>query len=104
MSVSILVVDDESDVAELFRQHFRREARQAPMSCISPLLVRKHSTSLPSVLQHGRVSGSGAAGTSNSTNVRLTRRKSTLFQWLAIPLWVPTGKDSVPTDSGGIPL
>ena len=28
MSVSILVVDDESDVAELFRQHFRREARQ----------------------------------------------------------------------------
>src|SRR5262249_53745067 len=30
----------------------------------------------------------------------LTRRKSTLFQWLAVPLWVPTGKDSVPTDSG----
>ena len=28
MSVSILVVDDEPDVAELFRQHFRREARQ----------------------------------------------------------------------------
>ena len=28
MSVSILVVDDESDVAELFRQQFRREARQ----------------------------------------------------------------------------
>ena len=28
MSVSILVVDDEIDVAELFRQHFRREARQ----------------------------------------------------------------------------
>ena len=28
MSVSILVVDDESDVADLFRQHFRREARQ----------------------------------------------------------------------------
>ena len=27
MSVSILVVDDETDVAELFRQHFRREAR-----------------------------------------------------------------------------
>ena len=44
------------------------------------------------------------AGTSTSTNVRLTRRKSTLFQWLAVPLWVPTGKDSVPTDSGGIPL
>jgi CheY-like chemotaxis protein len=28
MSVSILVVDDEPDVAELFRQCFRREARQ----------------------------------------------------------------------------
>ncbi len=28
MSVGILVVDDEPDVAELFRQRFRREARQ----------------------------------------------------------------------------
>ena len=28
MSVSILVVDDEQDVAELFRQRFRRETRQ----------------------------------------------------------------------------
>jgi len=28
MSVSILVVDDETHVAEPFRQHFRREARQ----------------------------------------------------------------------------
>ena len=28
MSVSILVVDDELDVAELFRQRFRREVRQ----------------------------------------------------------------------------
>ena len=28
MSVSIMVVDDEPDVAELFRQHFRREVRQ----------------------------------------------------------------------------
>jgi CheY-like chemotaxis protein len=27
MSVSILVVDDEPDVADLFGQHFRREAR-----------------------------------------------------------------------------
>jgi two-component system, response regulator, stage 0 sporulation protein F len=27
MSVSILAVDDEADVADLFRQHFRREAR-----------------------------------------------------------------------------
>jgi CheY-like chemotaxis protein len=28
MSVSLSVVDDEPDVADLFRQHFRREARQ----------------------------------------------------------------------------
>ncbi|HTV89076.1 MAG TPA: response regulator [Stellaceae bacterium] len=28
MSVSILIVDDEPDVAELFRQRFRREVRQ----------------------------------------------------------------------------
>ena len=28
MSVGILVVDDESDVTKLFRQHFRHEARQ----------------------------------------------------------------------------
>jgi CheY-like chemotaxis protein len=28
MSVNILVVDDEPDVADLFRQRFRREARQ----------------------------------------------------------------------------
>ena len=28
MSVSILVVDDEYHVADLFRQHFRREVRQ----------------------------------------------------------------------------
>jgi len=28
MSVSILAVDDETDVADLFRQHFCREVRQ----------------------------------------------------------------------------
>jgi CheY-like chemotaxis protein len=28
MTVSILLVDDEPDVADLFRQRFRREARQ----------------------------------------------------------------------------
>ena len=28
MSVSILIVDDEPDVAEMFRQRFRRETRQ----------------------------------------------------------------------------
>ena len=29
MSVSILVVDDEPDIADLFRQRFRRETRQS---------------------------------------------------------------------------
>ena len=28
MTVSILTVDDEADIVELFRQHFRREVRQ----------------------------------------------------------------------------
>jgi CheY-like chemotaxis protein len=28
VSVSVLTVDDETDVADLFRQHFRREVRQ----------------------------------------------------------------------------
>ena len=28
MSFSILIVDDEPDIADLFRQHFRREVRQ----------------------------------------------------------------------------
>src|SRR5262249_13609275 len=41
-----------------------------------------------------------AAGISNSTNGRLTRRKLLLFQWLVLPQWSPTDKDSVPTDSG----
>ena len=41
-----------------------------------------------------------AAGTSNLTNVRLPRQKSALFQRLAVPLWFPPGKDSVPADSG----
>ena len=31
MSVSILIVDDEPDVADLFRQQFRHEARQGLM-------------------------------------------------------------------------
>jgi CheY-like chemotaxis protein len=38
MSVSILVVDDEPDVAELFRQRFRRETRQG-------IYVLHHATS-----------------------------------------------------------
>jgi CheY-like chemotaxis protein len=32
VTVSILVVDDESDVADLFRQRFRREVRQGTYS------------------------------------------------------------------------
>jgi hypothetical protein len=32
MSVSILVVDDEPDVALLFRQHFRREMREGGLA------------------------------------------------------------------------
>jgi len=35
MTVSILSVDDESDVAELFRQHFRREVTQGSTRCTS---------------------------------------------------------------------
>ena len=38
MSVSILVVDDEPDVAELFRQRFRRETREG-------IYVLHHATS-----------------------------------------------------------
>jgi CheY-like chemotaxis protein len=38
MGVSILVVDDEPDVAELFRQRFRRETRQG-------IYVLHHATS-----------------------------------------------------------
>jgi len=53
----------------------------------------------PITAHHERSSGP-ATGTSNSTNVHLTRQKSALFQSLAIPLWFPAGQDSVPTDSG----
>ena len=35
MTVSILSVDDEPDVAELFRQHFRREVTQGSTRCTS---------------------------------------------------------------------
>src|ERR1700747_461762 len=41
-----------------------------------------------------------AAGTCNLTNGCLTRQKLSLFQWLVVPQWSPTDKDSVPTDSG----
>ena len=40
MSVSILVVDDEPDVAELFRQRFRHEVRQGSMCCTSRIPAR----------------------------------------------------------------
>jgi hypothetical protein len=33
MTVSILSVDDEADVAELFRQRFRREVTQGSRRC-----------------------------------------------------------------------
>ena len=36
VSVSILIVDDEPDVAELFRQRFRKRSASAPTYCISP--------------------------------------------------------------------
>jgi hypothetical protein len=42
MSVSILVVDDEPDVAELFRQRFRRETRQGTYVSISPPRASRH--------------------------------------------------------------
>ena len=45
MTVSILVVDDEPDVADLFRQRFRREA---PTSCSwFPLACPLNSTHSP---------------------------------------------------------
>jgi hypothetical protein len=55
---------------------------------------------------HSRLDHDGGDASSNSTDVRLTRQKSALFQWLAVPLWFPTDKDSLPTDSGfgGIPF
>jgi hypothetical protein len=45
MSVSILVVDDERDVAELFRQRFRREARDGTYVMYFAYSARKRSTS-----------------------------------------------------------
>ena len=47
MSVSILVVDDEPDVAELFRQRFRRETRQGTYFCISRHRVWRLWTGCP---------------------------------------------------------
>ncbi len=41
MSASIIVVDDEPDVAELFRQRFRREARPGHLRTLPPR-ARKH--------------------------------------------------------------
>jgi CheY-like chemotaxis protein len=53
MSVSILVVDDETDVAELFRQHFRREARQGTYVLHFAYSVRKHSISFARASSRG---------------------------------------------------
>ena len=47
MSVSILIVDDETDIAELFRQQFRREARQGTYVLHFAYSGQEHSTSLP---------------------------------------------------------
>ena len=58
MSVSILVADDEPDVADLFRQQFRRESRQGTyvvhfaasaeqvldVSCIYSVLPRSNAS------------------------------------------------------------
>ena len=44
MSVSILVVDDEPDVADLFRQRFRREARQGTYVMRFAASGRRHWT------------------------------------------------------------
>jgi hypothetical protein len=47
MTVSILTVDDEADIAELFRQHFRREVRRVSMHCISRIRLRKRCRCWP---------------------------------------------------------
>jgi len=46
LSVSILVVDDEPDVAELFRQRFRERRARAPMSSILQDPVRQRMEQL----------------------------------------------------------
>ena len=56
MSVSILVVDDEPDVADLFRQRFRREARQG------------------TYVMHFAASGDGGFGSARGRNQARTRR------------------------------
>jgi hypothetical protein len=58
MSVSVLAVDDEADVADLFRQHFRREVRQGHYGCISRARQRRRWTSSPRVFNHSRSSWS----------------------------------------------
>ena len=47
MSVSILVVDDEPDVADLFRQRFRREARDGTYVMHFAARARRPWTSWP---------------------------------------------------------
>jgi len=44
MSVSILVVDDEPDIAELFRQRFRREVRQGVYGPAFRRILRRGAT------------------------------------------------------------
>jgi CheY-like chemotaxis protein len=47
MSASILVVDDEPDVAALFRQHFRREVRLGDYVMHFAASVSRHSICWP---------------------------------------------------------
>jgi hypothetical protein len=41
MNVQVLVVDDEHDVADLFRQQFRRELRSAKFLMDLPIRARR---------------------------------------------------------------
>jgi hypothetical protein len=77
MSPSILIVDDEPDVAELFRQRFRREARQG----IYVTAFR----------------GLGRGGRSNASPARSSRSRwsccptSTCRAWTGWPCWTRPG-------------
>src|SRR5689334_5432634 len=70
----------------------KAEIRKNCLALTGHLEVREiisHCSGSPDGQPGSKVSGrdSGdAAGTSNSTNVRLTRQKSALYQWLAVPL------------------
>ena len=54
MAVSILIVDDEPDVAILFRQHFRRETREGVYVLHFALSAWKRLNALPSKSSRSR--------------------------------------------------